>query len=143
MIVVDASALLEVLLRTPAAEAVKTSLFARPRQTLHAPHLVDVEVTHALRRYAAAGDIDRERGRAALADLADFPVRRYPHTVLLPRVWELRSNFTAFWTVRSGVLGFGSAAAVMTPSFLGSAALLSNAALYAVLTGPVHERTLM
>jgi predicted nucleic acid-binding protein len=75
---------------------VKTSLFARPRQTLHAPHLVDVEVTHALRRYAAAGDIDRERGSAALADLADFPVRRYPHTVLLPRVWELRSNFTAY-----------------------------------------------
>jgi predicted nucleic acid-binding protein len=76
VIVVDASALLEMLLRTPAAEAVETSLFARPRQTLHAPHLVDVEVTHALRRYAAAGDIDRERGRAALADLADFPLRR-------------------------------------------------------------------
>lgn len=81
MIVVDASALLEVLLRTPAAEAVETSLFARPRQTLHTPHLLDVEVTHALRRYAAAGDIDRERGRAALTDLADFPVRRYPHTI--------------------------------------------------------------
>ena len=96
MIVVDASALLEVLLRTPAAEAVETSLFARPRQTLHTPHLLDVEVTHALRRYAAAGDIDRERGRAALTDLADFPVRRYPHTILLPRVWELRSNFTAY-----------------------------------------------
>src|SRR3954447_547992 len=96
VIVVDASALLEVLLRTPAAEAVETSLFARPRQTLHAPHLLDVEVTHALRRYAAAGDIDRERGRAALTDFADFPVRRYPHTILLPRVWELRSNFTAY-----------------------------------------------
>jgi predicted nucleic acid-binding protein len=94
VIVVDASALLEVLLRTPAAEAVETSLFARPRQKLHAPHLLDVEVTHALSRYAAAGDIDRERGRAALADLPDFPVRRYPHTVLLPR--ELRSNFTAY-----------------------------------------------
>jgi predicted nucleic acid-binding protein len=53
-------------------------------------------VAHALRRYALAGDIDAERGRAALADLADFPVRRYPHTVLLPRVWELRSNFTAY-----------------------------------------------
>src|SRR3954451_13617851 len=96
VIVVDASAFLEVLLRTPAAEAVETSLFARPRQTLHAPHLLDVEVTHALRRYAAAGDIDRERGRAALTDFADFPVRRYPHTILLPRVWELRSNFTAY-----------------------------------------------
>jgi len=73
VIVVDASALLEVLLRTPAAEAVETSLFARPRQTLHAPHLLDVEVTHALSRYAAAGDIDRERGRAALAISRTFP----------------------------------------------------------------------
>lgn len=95
MIVVDASALLEALLRTPAAAAVERRLFAA-RQTLHAPHLLDVEVAQVVRRYAAAGDLDAERGRAALADLADFPVRRYPHDFLLPRVWELRNNFTAY-----------------------------------------------
>lgn len=49
-----------------------------------------------IRRYAAKGDIDAGRGRAALEDLADFPLRRYPHDVLLPRVWELRSNLTAY-----------------------------------------------
>lgn len=96
MIVVDASALLEVLLRTPAAEAVERRLFAEPRQTLHAPHLLDVEVAQVLRRYAANGEIDEQRGRAALADLTDFPIRRYPHDFLLPRVWSLRSNFTAY-----------------------------------------------
>ena len=95
MSVVDASALLEVLLRTPAAEAVEDRLFA-PRQTLHAPHLIDVEVAHVIRRYAANGDIDAERGRAALVDLADFPLRRYPHDLLLPRIWELRNNVTAY-----------------------------------------------
>ncbi len=95
MIVVDASALLEALLRTPAAEAVERRLFDS-RQTLHAPHLLDVEVAQVVRRYAAAGEIDHERGRAALADLADFPLRRYPHGVLLPRVWELRNNLTAY-----------------------------------------------
>jgi predicted nucleic acid-binding protein len=95
VIVVDASALLEALLRTPAAEAVKARLFAA-RETLHAPHLLDVEVAHVVRRYAAMGDIDPERGRAALADLADFPLRRYPHDLLLPRVWELRNNLTAY-----------------------------------------------
>lgn len=95
MIVVDASALLEVLLRTPAAEAVEDRLFA-PRQTLHAPHLIDVEVAHVIRRYAANGDIDAGRGRAALVDLADFPLRRYPHDLLLPRIWELRSIVTAY-----------------------------------------------
>ena len=95
MIVVDASALLEVLLRTPAAQAVERRLFD-PRETLHAPHLLDVEVAQVVRRYVAAGEIDRDRGRVALADLADFPLRRYPHDFLLPRVWELRDNLTAY-----------------------------------------------
>ena len=49
-----------------------------------------------VRRYAASGDIDADRGRAALADLADFPVHRYPHEFLLPRIWELRNNLTAY-----------------------------------------------
>ncbi len=95
MIVVDASALLEALLRTPAGKAVEGRLFD-PQETLHAPHLLDVEVAQVLRRYAAMGEIDRERGRAALADLADLPLRRYPHDVLLPRVWELRDKLTAY-----------------------------------------------
>jgi predicted nucleic acid-binding protein len=95
VIVVDASALLEALLRTPAAAAVERRLF-EPGQTLHAPHLLDVEVAQVVRRYAAAGEIEPERGRAALVDLADFPVRRYPPALLLSRVWELRHNFTAY-----------------------------------------------
>jgi predicted nucleic acid-binding protein len=95
VIVVDASALLEVLLRTPAAQAVEGRLFD-PRQTLHTPHLLDVEVTQVIRRYAASGEIDAERGRAAIDDLAVFPLHRYPHGVLLRRVWELRNNLTAY-----------------------------------------------
>jgi predicted nucleic acid-binding protein len=95
VIVIDASALLEALLRTPAAKAVERRLFEQ-RQTLHAPHLLDVEVAQVIRRYAAAGELDAERGRAALADLADFPIRRYPHDFLLPRVWELRNNLSAY-----------------------------------------------
>ena len=95
MIVVDASAMLEVLLRTPAARAVEKWLFD-PRQTLHAPHLLDIEVAQVIRRYAANREIDSERGRAALADLADIPLRRYPHDFLLPRIWDLRNNLTAY-----------------------------------------------
>jgi predicted nucleic acid-binding protein len=95
VIVVDASTLLEVLLRTPAAEAVEARLFEE-RQTLHAPHLLDVEVTQVLRRYANAGEINEGRGSEALADLADFPIRRYPHGFLLTRAWSLRHNFTAY-----------------------------------------------
>jgi predicted nucleic acid-binding protein len=95
VIVVDASALLESLLRTPAAKAVDERLFA-PRQTLHVPHLLDVEVAQVIRRYAANGDVDGERGRLLLGDLADFPLRRYPHDFLLPRIWDLRRNLTAY-----------------------------------------------
>ena len=95
MIVVDASALLEALLRTSAAKAVEDRLFA-PRQTLHAPDLLDVEVAQVIRRYTANGEIDSDRGLMALADLADFPLRRYPHDVLLPRIWDLRNNLTAY-----------------------------------------------
>jgi len=80
---------------TPAAEAVEHRLLA-PGEALHAPHLLDVEVAHVIRRYAASGDIDHGRGRTAFADLADFPLVRHPHVFLLARVWELRNNLTAY-----------------------------------------------
>jgi predicted nucleic acid-binding protein len=95
VIVVDASAALEVLLRTPAAPAVEDRLFASG-ETLHAPHLTDLEVAQVLRRYAAAGATTPERGHVALADFADFPINRYPHAVLLSRIWELRGGLTAY-----------------------------------------------
>lgn len=95
MIVVDASALIEVLLGAPAAPAIERRLF-EPGETLHAPHLLDAEVAQVIRRYAASGAIDALRGSEALADLADFPLRRYSHEFLLPRVWELRHNLTAY-----------------------------------------------
>jgi predicted nucleic acid-binding protein len=95
VIVIDASALVDVLLRTPVAKALEERLYA-PGQTLHAPHLIDIEVTHALRRHVANGAMDDKRGAAALADFSDFPLRRYPHTVLLARIWGLRNNLTAY-----------------------------------------------
>ena len=95
MIVVDASAIAEVLLRTRDAQAIEERLF-EDGQTLHAPHLVDIEIAHAVRRYAISGQINRGRGRAALAVLADLPLNRYPHRFLLPRIWDLRNNLTAY-----------------------------------------------
>ena len=95
MIVLDASAVLEVLLRTPVARAIEARLFAAG-ESLHAPHLLDVEVAQVLRRYAAAGSLDADRGREALVDLVDLPITRYPHHLFLPRIWELRHNVTAY-----------------------------------------------
>ena len=95
MVVIDASAMIEVLLHTQNYEAAANRLFD-PSQTLHAPHLLDLEVAQVIRRYVARGQIDSNRGRAALGDLADMPFYRYPHDVLLPRVWDLRHNLTAY-----------------------------------------------
>ena len=95
MIVVDASAMLEVLLRTPAAPAIEERLF-EGGETLHAPHLIDLEVVQVLRRYAAAGEISAERAREALDDLAAFRLRRWAHEPLTLRIWDLRQNLTAY-----------------------------------------------
>ena len=69
---------------------------ATPAETLHAPHLMDVEVAHALRRLAISRAISVVRAEEALADLGEMRVRRYPHAWLLPRMWQLRSNMSAF-----------------------------------------------
>ena len=95
MIVVDASVVIEVLLQTNDGVAIAERLL-RPRETLHAPHLIDVEVTQVLRRYVLRGDVYEERARQALDVLAVFPLTRYPHEPLLTRMWELRANLTAY-----------------------------------------------
>jgi predicted nucleic acid-binding protein len=95
LIVVDASAIIEVLLQTPAASRVSQRIFAAG-ETLHAPHLLDVEVAQVLRRYFRFGVISAERGTEALADLSNLPLNRYPHFVLLPRIWQMRHNVTAY-----------------------------------------------
>lgn len=95
MIVIDASAILEVLLRTPAARAVEARIFRRA-ETFHAPHLIDLEVAQVLRRYVAGKQISATRGREALTDFSDLRIHRYPHTFLLDRIWTLRDNITAY-----------------------------------------------
>ena len=95
MIVVDASAVAEALLRRPAAAVVEHRIHDL-RQSLHAPCLIDVEVANVVRRYAARGEIDSRRGSEALSDLVEFPMHRHPHVPLLHRIWELRHNLTAY-----------------------------------------------
>lgn len=95
MIVLDASAAVEILLQLNAADPLIDRLFA-PGESLHAPHLLDVEVAQVIRRYARAGDISAARGAEAVRDLADLPVTRHDHAPLLDRIWQLRHNVTAY-----------------------------------------------
>lgn len=95
MIVLDSSAVVELLLRTPVARQVEDRIFPMG-ETLHAPHLLDLEVAQVLRRYAAGGDVSPHRAQEALTDLADLPIWRYPHDLFLFRIWQLRQNLTAY-----------------------------------------------
>jgi len=92
--VVDASALVEVLLDAAGASRVGDRLFDA-NETLHAPH-IDVEVAQVMRRYSPSGEIDVVRGAQALDDLHDFQIARYPHYPFLRRIWEVRHNVTAY-----------------------------------------------
>lgn len=94
MIVVDASAVLEVLLQTDRGRALEPRLFGG--EPLHAPHLLDLEVVQVLRRHVLRGALDPERAEGALRDYHDLQIERYPHHLFLARVWELRDNATAY-----------------------------------------------
>lgn len=94
MIVLDASAFLKLLAPTRPDPPFDRRI--EQADSLHAPHLVDVEVANGLRRAAAAGLIGADRAQDALLDLDDMPVVRYPHGALLSRAWELRTNLTAY-----------------------------------------------
>jgi len=95
MLVVDASAITELLLGRHAGDAVEKRLRAHDFD-VHAPHLLDVDVLSALRRLVAAGDASPERAGEAVADFLDLPVERYSHDALAPRIWDLRANFSAY-----------------------------------------------
>jgi predicted nucleic acid-binding protein len=63
---------------------------------LHAPHLIDTEVLHTLRRMILRESISPERAADARSDFAELALLRYPHEPLSDRVWELRDNLTAY-----------------------------------------------
>ena len=95
MIVFYASVVVELLFRTPDASRIEERVFAGG-EALHAPHLLDVEAAHVVRRYALTGDLSPVRAAHALDLLAAMALVRHPHTAMLPRIWTLRENLTAY-----------------------------------------------
>lgn len=95
MIVLDASVVAELLLRTPDAARIETRVF-EAGEPLAAPALLDIEVTQVLRRYVLRGELAEGHGRSAIALLGRLPVRRHQHGPLLARIWELRQNLSAY-----------------------------------------------
>ena len=93
--VIDASALIELLLHTPAGQTVAQRI-ADPAVGLHVPHLADVEVVQVLRRYTIDGELTAATAAVALDDLRALDLQRHAHEPLLDRVWALRRNLSAY-----------------------------------------------
>ena len=94
MIVVDASAVLEVLLQTERGRRLEGRMFGS--ELLSAPHLLDLEVAQVLRRAVQRGGLEAGRAEGALVDYRDLRLDRYPHHPFLERIWSLRENATAY-----------------------------------------------
>jgi len=95
VIVLDASAAVDWLLQTPAGRRIESRIYSR-NETLHTPHLLDLEVVQVLRRLVRQEVVSAHRADEAVRDLLDLRMTRYPHLVLLPRIWQLRHNFSAY-----------------------------------------------
>lgn len=94
MIVADASAIVDLLLGRGGAP--KSSEHVVESGAIHAPHLLNTEALHALRRWVRRGQLSPERAAEAVDDLGDLPVLYHAHAPLRARVWVLRDRFSAY-----------------------------------------------
>jgi len=124
LIVIDASAALELLLASPTGGRVAERALGQA-ESMCAPHLIDLEVAQVLRRYTLSGDMGRSRAAEALQDFLDLSIERYPHDLFLTRIWQMRHNLTAY-----------DAAYVALAEALGAVLLTTDARLAAA---PGHD----
>jgi predicted nucleic acid-binding protein len=118
VIVLDSSAAVEWLIELDHRAWVDDLVRADP--SLHAPHLLDVEVLSVIRRREQRRELSPARARQAWRDLVDLDVARYPHLPFLDRMWQLRSNLT-----------LGDAAFVALAEALGATLVTTDARLAA------------
>lgn len=88
--VIDASALVEWLLRTPCGERVAKAV--ADNEPLCAPELILVETLSALHRLVRAGSMENGRADEAVRDLHDAPIRTLPHRTLIAPAWGRRAS---------------------------------------------------
>ena len=93
MIVVDTSAVLSAIVGRPPVGGLRERL---EQEELHAPHLLDVEFLHALRKVVSTKRLSLSRAEEARDDLDDLSIVRYPHVPFGDRIWELRAALSAY-----------------------------------------------
>lgn len=95
MIVLDASAVVELLFQSAIGKKVAELIF-QPKSNLLAPELLSVEVVQTVRRFIKSKELSQTRAKEAFVDFRDLPITFYPHSLLLEKIWELKNNFTAY-----------------------------------------------
>jgi predicted nucleic acid-binding protein len=95
VIVVDASVLANVL-GDDGADGHRAREQVRAAGELAAPDLVDVETVAVLRKRWLRGSMTDDRFSAAVDDLQDLDMDRYPVLRFMRRAWELRANVTPY-----------------------------------------------
>jgi predicted nucleic acid-binding protein len=95
VIVLHASAAIDWLLQTAVGKQIEERIYSRG-ESLHAPHLLDLEIAQVMRRFVREGAVSAPRADQAIQDLLDLRVTRYPHFVFLSHIWRLRDNFSVY-----------------------------------------------
>jgi predicted nucleic acid-binding protein len=121
VIVVDASAMLELLLRTPRSGLIADHLLSDDAE-VHAPATLDLEVTSVLRRWELAGRLASQRAEDSLAFYLDQRIALHPPRSLVARAWRLRWNFTMADGLYLALAEALEAALLTTDQKLGAAA---------------------
>lgn len=130
MIVLDASAVVDLLLGLPPHDATVAGLLARNPQ-VSAPHLLDVEVAQVIRRRVLARMVRPVDAAAALQVLTTLPIVRYAHLPFIERAFELRENATVY-----------DAVYLVLAEALGATLVTRDKALAAVPGVKVHVKVL-
>jgi predicted nucleic acid-binding protein len=94
VIVADASAMAEVLLRRPRAGSIDAILAAHTE--VHVPEHFHIEVMSALRRRLLHGDLSEVGAARALGSLAALRALSYPVRELIAPIWRMRANLSVY-----------------------------------------------
>src|SRR5205807_2688107 len=93
LIVIDASALVELLLAGARSDAIGRAV---GEARLLAPDLIHPEVMQCLRRFERAGKLTADRASKALSRLHEGGVSTMPIGPLMRQAWSLRHNLSAY-----------------------------------------------
>jgi predicted nucleic acid-binding protein len=94
LIVADASAVAEVLLKRPQAGLVAIALAKHTE--IHVPEHFHIEVMSVLRRRLLHGDVSEVGAARALASLSSLRALSYPVRELIAPIWKLRANLSVY-----------------------------------------------